>query len=880
MESFDPSPRASKRRRTGTYATRRTTLNTLSADPVDGPGDTAQQTANLLEHDTYPASNGSMEEAGTNEGVDGEEKGTAAKPHPPSQVPQGQDVEDVLDNSLAATSGRVGSGNELFSGRSAGGLDNAGQQSTRKRRRDSARASAASPPQEVAQLNDNTTGDHDDEDQTGQDETPAQQGPAADTQLRSSGRLRRPPSRYTSPQASTGTSASAGSHKQPAQRKGRPRSKPTVASLPDAIDGAAEAASPKPKGILTPSRHGRDKRIGPRKSVAFDQNDKQIEEQFGFKDIDNSSTKQKKAKSPRASRAPTGEHLAPQKVTSEQQKTAAEAPTAGELGDTTEQCDNDGDDEDDLTFDMASDMVEMLSLSTNPSLLQQQSQNLSSSRAYYKEDEDNVYTTRIKTEVISRMNNRTLGPICQLESQYNTLHALLLATITAGESNSLLLLGSRGSGKSLLTEHAIADLRRSYGDEFHVVRLNGFFQTDDKVALREIWRQLGREMAVPEDETGEVSSYADTMASLLSLLSHPEEFAVVDHVHVHGHQQEEEGPLRTAAKSVIFILDEFDLFTTHPRQTLLYNLFDIAQAKKAPIAVIGCSCRMDVVDCLEKRVKSRFSHRWLHVSGLKTLSAFTDAVATVLCVPVEGKEALGVTAEELEWRARWNQTIKTRLLPAPASQVLLRQIFYTTKSIPDVLMALYHPVALLDVPPESEDIPASNSQDVTTLILNEATTLSSPPSLLTLLPYLPTLHLTLLICAARLETIHDLTTLNFAIVHAHYTELLTRSKMQRSVLSSLTKGGAVTGAALRSWSKETARAAWEELMQWDFLVPASGLAGSGTIGKLSDEALGGDGAVTKLVRVDVTLDEVAWAVKEKLDSVGPVEILEKWCKEV
>ncbi|KAL2396927.1 Origin recognition complex subunit 4 [Exophiala dermatitidis] len=858
MESFDPSPRASKRRRTGTYATRRTTLNTLSADPVDGPGDTAQQTANLLEGDIYPASNGSMEEAGTNEGVDGEEKGTAAKPHPPSQVSQGQDVEGSAD-----------------------GLDNTGQQSTRKRRRDSTRAGAAAPLQQVAQLNDNTTGDHDDEDQTGQDETPAKQGPAADTQLRSSGRLRRPPSRYTSPQASTGTSASAGSHKQPAQRRGRPRSKPTVASLPDAIEGAAEAVSPRPKGILTPSRHGRDKRIGPRKSVAFDQNDKQIEEQFGFKDIDSSSTKQKKAKSPRASGAPTGEHLAPQKVTtSEQQKTAAEAPTAGELGDTTEQCINDGDDEDDLTFDMASDMVEMLSLSTNALLLQQQSQNLSSSGAYYKEDEDNAHTTRIKTEVISRMNNRTLGPICQLESQYNTLHALLMATITAGESNSLLLLGSRGSGKSLLTEHAIADLRRSYGDEFHVVRLNGFFQTDDKVALREIWRQLGREMAVPEDETGEVSSYADTMASLLSLLSHPEEFAVVDHDHVHGHQQEEEGPLRTAAKSVIFILDEFDLFTTHPRQTLLYNLFDIAQAKKAPIAVIGCSCRMDVVDCLEKRVKSRFSHRWLHVSGVKTLSAFTDAVATVLCVPVEGKEALGVTAEELEWRARWNQTIKTRLLPAPACQVLLKQIFYTTKSIADVLMALYHPVALLDVLSESGDIPARNSQDVTTLILNEATTLSSPPSLLTLLPHLPTLHLTLLICAARLETIHDLTTLKFAIVHAHYTELLTRSKMQRSVLSSLTRGGAVTGAALRSWSKETARAAWEELMQWDFLVPVSGLAGSGTIGKLSDEALGGDGAVTKLVRVDVTLDEVAWAVKEKLDSVGPGEILEKWCKEV
>jgi len=31
------------------------------------------------------------------------------------------------------------------------------------------------------------------------------------------------------------------------------------------------------------------------------------------------------------------------------------------------------------------------------------------------------------------------------------------------------------------------------------VRLNGFIHTDDKLALREIWRQLGKEMEV-EDE--------------------------------------------------------------------------------------------------------------------------------------------------------------------------------------------------------------------------------------------------------------------------------------------------------------------------------------------------------------------------------------------
>jgi origin recognition complex subunit 4 len=85
-------------------------------------------------------------------------------------------------------------------------------------------------------------------------------------------------------------------------------------------------------------------------------------------------------------------------------------------------------------------------------------------------------------------------------------------------------------------------------------------------------------------------------------------------------------------------LDEFDLFTTHSRQTLLYNLFDIAQARKAPIVVLGLTARIDVVESLEKRVKSRFSHRYVHLSLPRSLPAFWD-----IC-----KEGLLVDAEELE----------------------------------------------------------------------------------------------------------------------------------------------------------------------------------------------------------------------------------------
>lgn len=110
-------------------------------------------------------------------------------------------------------------------------------------------------------------------------------------------------------------------------------------------------------------------------------------------------------------------------------------------------------------------------------------------------------------------------------------------------------------------------------------------------------------------------------------MSHPSEIS-----------QNQEGQ---TAKSVIFILDEFDLFTTHARQTLLYNLFDIAQARKAPIAVLGLTTRVDVVEALEKRVKSRFSHRYVHLSLPRSVPAYWEICKAGLTLSIEEIDAIG-----------------------------------------------------------------------------------------------------------------------------------------------------------------------------------------------------------------------------------------------
>jgi origin recognition complex subunit 4 len=222
----------------------------------------------------------------------------------------------------------------------------------------------------------------------------------------------------------------------------------------------------------------------------------------------------------------------------------------------------------------------------------------------------------------------------------------------------MLIIGSRGSGKTTLVETTISDLISNHSGEFHIVRLNGLLQTDDKLALREIWRQLGVEMDLDENEQPKNTNFADTLQSILAVLSHPDELHNPDEMEVDDAEE-----TRTAT-AVVFVLDEFDHFASHPRQTLLYNLFDIAQAKKAPIAVLGLTAKVDVVDSLEKRVKSRFSHRSVHLKLPATIDAFWEVVKEGLTADVSA--TAGYAAEVGVYFDKWNAFVAVSPPPSPS----------------------------------------------------------------------------------------------------------------------------------------------------------------------------------------------------------------------
>ncbi|RHZ64051.1 hypothetical protein CDV55_106800 [Aspergillus turcosus] len=440
--------------------------------------------------------------------------------------------------------------------------------------------------------------------------------------------------------------------------------------------------------------------------------------------------------------------------------------------------------------------------------------------------------------LLEKLNGKQLIPLKGLENEYAKVRQLVEQTVTAGEGNSMLLLGSRGCGKTAIVETTISSLKREHNNEFHVVRLNGFLHTDDRLALREMWRQLGRETNT-EEEAGKVSTYADTMATLLALLSHPEELF---------------GPSGnpkavTAAKSILIILDEFDLFATHPRQTLLYNLFDIAQARKAPIAVLGLTTKVDVTEMLEKRVKSRFSHRYVYVPLPRSFETFSEICFAALDLEDSEKQCFLDNVEPAKWNTLLDgwRTYLQGLWADESFNQHLQRIYHQTKSVKEFFSSALVAMTELhystydtsfEIPtPKTFSGQALSCADPAPLPFSTSMTISASPS---------SLPLSLLLAATRLTALYDPgveagqpqnlapLALSFPAAYAEYVRLLTSAKTSASV-----SGATVTPG--RVWGRDVAREAWEKLVSWGLINPVGG--GSGTA----------DG---RMFRVEVSFEEV------------------------
>ncbi|KAI1081609.1 origin recognition complex subunit 4 C-terminus-domain-containing protein [Whalleya microplaca] len=610
------------------------------------------------------------------------------------------------------------------------------------------------------------------------------------------------------------------------------------------VDTSPRPEAPKLKGILTPQK----KKVGrPQKNVAFDEEDNGKQTEISFEDI------------PRSPKIVNGSANIP----AEEEQAIEDVEDEAEDSEDDEVCaicsKPDSEPPNEIIFCENCDMAVHQKCYNVPVIPEgdwicrncSQEDVLPDTKPIAKKQLPTTKSTDVPTipnfEQHLRSMQRVLLDRCsgtrriKLRGQseaYEKAFQLVEQTVLAGEGNSMMVIGARGCGKTTMVEEIILKLRVEHEEDFHVVRLNGFIHTDDKLALKEIWRQLGKEMNIEDDLVNKTNNYADTMASLLALLSHPAEITGAD-----------EG---VTSKSVVFVIDEFDLFATHARQTLLYNLFDIAQARKAPIAVLGLTTRIDVVESLEKRVKSRFSHRYVYMSLPKTLPAYWDICKQGLSIDEGdlGVEGFDTSLNGLhQFQEYWDNKIEA-LRKTPGFEAHFEYHYYTTKSVPAFLTSCILPLSTLS--PDSPDlaIPASSA---------EAISLEPVESKLHLLAALSDLELALVISAARLDIVAHTDTVNFAMAYDEYS-----SQMGKQRLQSATSGMLALGGGARVWGRAVAAVAWERLVSLGLLIPAG-------IGGRSNAAHGG--LEGKMWKLDVALDEIPAAVELP-------GFLAKWCSQI
>jgi len=250
----------------------------------------------------------------------------------------------------------------------------------------------------------------------------------------------------------------------------------------------------------------------------------------------------------------------------------------------------------------------------------------------------------------------------------------LKATIQVGEGNSCLIIGPQGSGKTKLVDDVLASLP---GKPI-IVRLSGHVQKNDLAALREISRQVAKQTQkafgtelednVDEDELGQ-SLNSTPSSHLPSLIS----------------------SLPTLGRPTILVMDSFDLFAEHGRQALLYCLLDTAQSCRAGtstkgIAVVGVTSRVDTINVLEKRVKSRFSGRIMRTSGMDSVTEWTRVVSGALLTNTPTKNE--------EWTKLWSTAVE-RFLEDRAVNEALSETYGLAKDVRVLCRILTGPISAL-----------------------------------------------------------------------------------------------------------------------------------------------------------------------------------------
>jgi origin recognition complex subunit 4 len=235
-----------------------------------------------------------------------------------------------------------------------------------------------------------------------------------------------------------------------------------------------------------------------------------------------------------------------------------------------------------------------------------------------------------------------------------------------------------------------------------IIRLSGYAQHNDRLAMREIVRQLVQQtnltdFNIPEDEDEDEESSLVVDREENPFLdddspTKPSMEGVSIRLPPTAHLPSLIGTLPTLGRPVIVVLDGFDLFALHARQALLYCLLDTVQhshsvisgshygssdgtnsntpTRASGLAVIGVTTRVDTLELLEKRVKSRFSGRIMRTAGPARWQTWEMIVRRTLESGISEESS----TSDPEWTALWEGAIENFMASPDVKELLLESV--------------------------------------------------------------------------------------------------------------------------------------------------------------------------------------------------------------
>ncbi|KAL3236665.1 origin recognition complex subunit 4 [Nakaseomyces bracarensis] len=383
------------------------------------------------------------------------------------------------------------------------------------------------------------------------------------------------------------------------------------------------------------------------------------------------------------------------------------------------------------------------------------------------------------------------------------------------ESHSAIIVGQREGFKTYLLEHVISKITRDFKDQFITIRLNGLIHSE-LTAINSIAIQLEQQLnSLQQDNNSDSSN--DLESAIVEDISNgslTEVFEKILHLLDVASTSKDIGGESNKADSskvtVLFIFDEIDAFAGPVRQTLLYNLFDMVEHARVPVCIFGCTTKLNILEFLEKRVRSRFSQRIIYMPQIASREQFIENVRHLLLIP-EGK---------IKYAKFWNE--KVNLLLNDQNSELIKIIATNDENFRSISLLRN---TILPIIANSKDIEGLQDSIVSCSCAHMYNKNQLESSLSRRTLSLSDLELAILISSCRVALKTRDETCNFNLTYAEYESIVKTLNAKIPTMTpspSKSKQNTVTfDSAIKLWPKKDIKNVWESLLSLGFLAEKS-----------------------------------------------------------